>query len=48
MSEQTPAAWRGVFTVTVVVAALGYFVDIYDIVLFNVVRRPSCSELGIP
>ncbi len=47
MPEPVPAAWRGVFSLTVVVAALGYFVDIYDIVLFNVVRRPSCSELGI-
>ncbi|HQW86421.1 MAG TPA: hypothetical protein PLH93_04505, partial [Flavobacteriales bacterium] len=25
----------------VVVAALGYFVDIYDLVLFNVVKRES-------
>ncbi len=47
MPDPAPAAWRGVFSLTVVVAALGYFVDIYDIVLFNVVRRPSCSELGI-
>lgn len=47
MSAPTPAAWRGVFSLTVVVAALGYFVDIYDIVLFNVVRKPSCADLGI-
>ncbi len=31
----------------VMVAALGYFVDIYDIVIFGVVRKPSLSELGI-
>lgn len=28
-------------------AALGYFVDIYDLVLFNVIRRPSLSDLGL-
>ncbi len=31
----------------VVVAALGYFVDIYDLILFSVVRVPSLRELGI-
>ncbi len=30
----------------VIVAALGYFVDIYDLILFNVVRRPSLEALG--
>jgi predicted MFS family arabinose efflux permease len=30
----------------VVVAALGYFVDIYDLILFNVVKNASLSELG--
>jgi putative MFS transporter len=31
----------------VVVAALGYFVDLYDIVIFGVVRVASLSELGL-
>jgi MFS transporter, putative metabolite:H+ symporter len=31
---------------TVLVAALGYFVDIYDLILFNVVRKPSLETLG--
>ncbi|WP_394342577.1 MFS transporter [Pontibacter oryzae] len=31
----------------VIVAALGYFVDIYDLVLFSIVRIPSLQELGI-
>src|SRR4051812_37488978 len=31
----------------VLVAALGYFVDIYDLVLFNVIRRPSLAALGV-
>jgi putative MFS transporter len=32
----------------VVVAALGYFVDIYDLVLFSIVRVNSLRDLGIP
>jgi len=31
----------------VVVAALGYFVDIYDLILFNIVRIPSLTALGV-
>ena len=31
----------------VVVAALGYFVDIYDLVLFNVVKKESLETLGL-
>lgn len=30
----------------VIVAALGYFVDIYDLTLFNIVRVPSLKALG--
>ncbi|MBL0333235.1 MAG: MFS transporter [Chlorobi bacterium] len=30
----------------ILVAALGYFVDIYDLILFAVVRSPSLSSLG--
>jgi MFS transporter, putative metabolite:H+ symporter len=30
----------------VIVAALGYFVDIYDLVLFSIVRVPSLTDLG--
>jgi putative MFS transporter len=32
----------------VLVAALGYFVDIYDLLLFGIVRRPSLIDLGVP
>jgi MFS family permease len=39
---------RLVFSVPVIVAALGYFVDIYDLLLFSIVRRPSLIALGIP
>lgn len=31
----------------VIVGALGFFVDIYDLLLFNIVRRVSLSELGV-
>jgi MFS family permease len=31
----------------VVVAALGYFVDIYDLILFSIVRIPSLKSLGL-
>ncbi len=31
----------------IVVAALGYFVDIYDLILFGVVRLPSLRDLGL-
>ncbi|MGV3704472.1 MAG: MFS transporter [Arcticibacter sp.] len=32
----------------VIVAALGYFVDIYDLVIFSIVRIQSFRDLGIP
>jgi MFS transporter, putative metabolite:H+ symporter len=32
----------------VVVAALGYFVDLYDLVLFSILRVPSLKSLQIP
>lgn len=31
----------------VIVAALGYFVDIYDLLLFSIVRIPSLQTLGV-
>ena len=36
-----------IFNIAVVVAALGYFVDIYDLLLFNIVRIPSLTSLGL-
>jgi MFS transporter, putative metabolite:H+ symporter len=32
----------------ILVAALGYFVDIYDLLLFSMVRVPSLISLGVP
>lgn len=33
---------------TVIVSALGYFVDIYDLLLFGIVRMASLRDLGVP
>jgi MFS family permease len=38
---------RKIFSLPVIVAALGYFVDIYDLVLFSIVRVPSLKSLGL-
>ena len=35
------------FSSTVLVSALGYFVDIYDLVLFSIVRVASLKDLGV-
>jgi putative MFS transporter len=35
-------------TLIIIVAALGYFVDIYDLILFSVVRIKSLQDLGVP
>lgn len=32
---------------TIIVAALGYFVDIFDLLLFSILRVPSLKELGL-
>lgn len=39
---------KQLFSLPVIVAALGYFVDIYDLLLFSIVRRPSLISLGVP
>ncbi len=39
---------RPLFSLPVIVAALGYFVDIYDLLLFSIVRISSLRSLGIP
>lgn len=35
-----------IFSVALIVAALGYFVDIYDLLLFTIVKRPSLEGVG--
>ena len=38
---------KTLLTPAVIVAALGYFVDIYDLLLFGIVRKGSLTDLGI-
>ncbi len=42
-----PVSYRALFSLPVVVAALGYFVDVYDLLVFNIVRVPSLKDLGL-
>ncbi|MFI5130713.1 MAG: MFS transporter [Chitinophagales bacterium] len=44
MEQSKPAS---IFNIAVIVAALGYFVDIYDLLLFTIVREPSLRDLGV-
>jgi MFS family permease len=39
---------KQLLSIPVIVAALGYFVDIYDLLLFSVVRVPSLEALQVP
>ncbi len=40
-------SFKPLFSIPVIVAALGYFVDIYDLLLFSIVRKPSLTALGV-
>jgi len=44
MNQTKPAS---IFNIAVIVAALGYFVDIYDLLLFTIVREPSLRDLHV-
>lgn len=41
------AARNGLFHLAVIVSALGFFVDVYDLLLFSIVRKPSLLALGL-
>lgn len=45
MSSNSPT--RNPFNIIVIVAALGYFVDIYDLILFGIVMKPSLISIGV-
>ncbi len=45
MPSRTPSS--SIFTTAVLVAALGYFVDIYDLLLFAIIRIESLRDLGL-
>jgi len=46
--DSAPSTVAQVLHLSVIVAALGYFVDIYDLLLFGIVRVPSLRDLGVP
>lgn len=37
----------GIFSIPVIIGALGYFVDIYDLLLFGIIRKTSLRSLGL-
>src|SRR5438094_146188 len=44
-ARRTPV--QAIFSATVIISSLGYFVDIYDVVLFSIIRVPSLKSLGL-
>lgn len=42
-----PSKLKHIFSIPVIISALGYFVDIYDLLLFGIVRIPSLNDLGL-
>ncbi len=47
MDQKSKTLFKSIFNITVLVSALGYFVDIYDLILFGIVRIPSLTYLGL-
>jgi len=50
MDNNSNFSWsqvKSAFNFTVLVAALGYFVDMYDLVFYGIVRIPSLNSLGV-
>ncbi|QEC68867.1 MFS transporter [Panacibacter ginsenosidivorans] len=37
---------NSLFQLAVIVSALGFFVDVYDLLLFGIIRKPSLTDLG--
>jgi MFS transporter, putative metabolite:H+ symporter len=46
-STSTPVKTYGIFSLPVIIGALGFFVDVYDLLLFNIVRISSFRDLGV-
>ena len=38
---------RSILSLPIIVGALGFFVDVYDLLLFNIIRKPSLQSLGL-
>ena len=39
--------YKGLFQLAVIVSALGFFVDVYDLLLFAIIRKSSLASLGL-
>src|SRR6195952_4491357 len=48
MNDATAAKATRNMIFLVLVASLGYFVDIYDLLIFSIVRVKSLTEIGVP
>ncbi|WPP51932.1 MFS transporter [Catalinimonas niigatensis] len=46
-TSETHSLSRELLSLPVIVAALGYLVDMYDLFLFSIVRVPSLSDIGL-
>ena len=42
-----PGTKNSFFQLAVIVSALGFFVDVYDLLLFGIIRKPSLADLGL-
>jgi len=38
---------NSLFQLAVIVSAMGFFVDVYDLLLFGIIRRPSLTSMGL-
>lgn len=45
--QQASQKQIAVLSLPVIVGALGFFVDVYDLLLFSIVRKPSLESLGL-
>src|SRR5580704_13570384 len=44
--KASPSILREILRPVVIVGALGYFVDVYDLILFTILRIPSLKSMG--
>lgn len=47
MQQKVPALHNKKLWILIIVASLGYFVDIYDLVIFSIVRTQSLMDIGV-
>lgn len=46
-NQMEPVPSRKLLNIIVIAATLGYFVDIYDLILFGIIKNPSLIDLGV-